>query len=411
MRGRLGHAALVLVALATAASAQEAPGGAARYAEDFDAFWQAVADRYVYLGDKATDWPRVREVYGPEAAAAGDDRAFLNVLERAVGELYDDHAGFDTNNGASPRLVPSGTDVWAEWRGGRAVVTAVRAGSAAGRVGLRPGSVVTHVGGRPVEEAVRDRAPRTLRRPDPAARDWALRAVLAGTHAGPVAVTVEGRPAPLSFTPGVDRPAAPLTVRRLGRGGAVGVIRVHDALGDGRLVAAWDSALATLRDTRGLVLDLRDTPGGGTTAVARGLMGRLVARERPYQRHSVVERAGGVAVPRVWAERVVPRGWTYARPVVVLVGRWTGSMGEGLAVGLDGAGRATVVGTPMAGLAGAVSVVRLPNTGVGVRLPTERLFHVDGTPREAFVPPVAVRPASPGEDPALEAAVRVLGRL
>ena len=404
---RLGAVAVALLAAPCAAQG----GGAARYAEDFDAFWTFVDGRYVYLDDKATDWDRVRDVYRPDAAAADGDRAFLNVLERAVGELYDDHAGFDTNNGASPRLVPSGTDVWAVWRGGRAVVTDVRAGSEAERAGLRPGMVVTHVGGRPVAEAVGERAPRTLRRADPAARGWALRAVLAGTHAGPVTLTVRGRPAPLAFTPGVDRPAAPLTVRRLGRGGAVGVVRVHDALGDGRLVAAWDSALAALRDTRGLVLDLRDTPGGGTTAVARAVMGRLVGREHPYQRHAFPERVGGAVVPRVWVERVAPRGWTYTRPVVVLVGRWTGSMGEGLAVGLDGMGRATVVGTPMAGLAGAVSVLRLPNTGIGVRLPTERLSHLDGTLREAFVPPVAVPAAPPGTDPALEAAVRTLERL
>jgi carboxyl-terminal processing protease len=39
---------------------------------------------------------------------------------------------------------------------------------------------------------------------------------------------------------------------------------------------------------------------------------------------------------------------------VVLVGRWTASMGEGMAIGLDAMKRATIVGTRMAGLNGAV---------------------------------------------------------
>ena len=112
---------------------------------------------------------------------------------------------------------------------------------------------------------------------------------------------------------------------------------------------------------------------------------------------------------RLWLEYVAPRGpFTYEGPIVVLVGAWTGSMGEGLAIGLDGMSRATVVGRPMAGLLGAVYDTRLPHTGFVVRIPAERLFHVDGTPRERFVPRVLVQPSATREDTALEAALRLL---
>jgi carboxyl-terminal processing protease len=60
-------------------------------------------------------------------------------------------------------------------------------------------------------------------------------------------------------------------------------------------------------------------------------------------------------------------------------------MGEGLAVGLDALG-ADVVGDPMAGLLGAIYDHRLENSGMVIKLPTERLYAVDGTPREAFRP-------------------------
>ena len=65
-------------------------------------------------------------------------------------------------------------------------------------------------------------------------------------------------------------------------------------------------------------------------------------------------------------------------------------MGEGITIGLDGMKRATIVGTEMARLAGATSGIRLPNTGIGVTFPTEKLFHVNGSPRENFVPPVHI---------------------
>ena len=35
-------------------------------------------------------------------------------------------------------------------------------------------------------------------------------------------------------------------------------------------------------------------------------------------------------------------------------------------------------------------------------MPAERLYHVDGTPREAFVPPKLVEPSASGEDAVLE---------
>jgi len=83
---------------------------------------------------------------------------------------------------------------------------------------------------------------------------------------------------------------------------------------------------------------------------------------------------------------VLPRpGRRHRGPVRVEVGRWTGSMGEGLALGFDAIG-AELVGTRMAGLLGAIYDYRLEHSGLVLKLPTERLSHVDGTPREAFVP-------------------------
>jgi hypothetical protein len=45
----------------------------------------------------------------------------------------------------------------------------------------------------------------------------------------------------------------------------------------------------------------------------------------------------------------------------------------------------------MAGLNGAVFDLQLPNTGIRLNYAAEKLFHVNGTPREDFVPPVAVK--------------------
>jgi C-terminal processing protease CtpA/Prc len=146
-----------------------------------------------------------------------------------------------------------------------------------------------------------------------------------------------------------------------------------------------------------MIVDLRDTPGGGNTTVARAILGRFVARELPYQKHVLPSEARETGVARSWLELVTPRGpFQYQRPVAVLVNHWTGSMGEGLAIGFDATGSGIVVGTPMAGLLGATYHFELPHSRIGVNVPAERLFHVNGTPREQFVPSIRVDPSVPG---------------
>ncbi len=405
---------LTLSGLASPPAAEAQAAGdtltAEQYLGDFDALWGYVRDHYAYFHRKQTDWENVRDLYRPRAAQVTSTRQLVGLLEDVLSELYDPHAHLGVNTASSPRMIPTDTDLWAEWRNGRPVVTDVRAGSHAEEVGIRPGMEILAVDGEPAGDAVRERRPISLRSPDPAADDWALRAVLAGRHDRPVRldISVGNQRRSFEFQPGrTTEPNALLAAAVLGDG--IGYVRVHNSLGNTELIAAYDSALAELRHTRGLILDLRDTPSGGNSTVARGIMSRLVTAERPYQRHELPREEREFGVRRLWTEYVAPRGpFAYCAPVVVLVGRWTGSMGEGLAMGLDGMGRATVIGRPMAGLLGTLSESRLPNTGFVFRIPAERLFHVDGTPREEFVPRRTVLPGEPGADAALDAALRLL---
>jgi C-terminal processing protease CtpA/Prc len=96
-------------------------------------------------------------------------------------------------------------------------------------------------------------------------------------------------------------------------------------------------------------------------------------------------------VKRSWIEYVSPRGRIYKKPLVVIVNRWTGSMGEGIAIGFDAMKRATIVGDKMAGLLGANYSFTLPETNIGFSFPAEKLFHVNGKPREDFVPSILVK--------------------
>jgi hypothetical protein len=80
-----------------------------------------------------------------------------------------------------------------------------------------------------------------------------------------------------------------------------------------------------------------------------------------------------------------------ADPDVVEQWKWMGTPiwshdGEGLAIGLSATRGAPVLGRPMAHLLGALGEFTLPNSQIVVRIRVEKLFHVDGRPRESFMP-------------------------
>ncbi|GAB2963249.1 hypothetical protein GCM10027048_35150 [Hymenobacter coalescens] len=384
-----------------------------QYRQDVEFLWQTVRANYAYLDQKQTDWACVRARYAAQADTLRSRRALVSLLEAMLRELYDHHAALNTNRPDSPRQVPSGADLYAEWVAGRALVRDVRPGFGAELVGIGPGTEIVAVDGVPVAEAIRPFLGACLRPPaDDAARTYALNVLLAGRHhtgrrlqVRTAATETEVRPdEPRALLEHIRYPAR-LESRRYG---STGYIRLHNSLGDNALIPAFDSALTALLDTRGLILDLRDTPGGGNSTVARAILGRFITREQPYQQHELVAEERAFGVKRRWTELVAPRPRPYTRPVVVLAGRWTGSMGEGLTIAFDAMRRATVVGTPLARLAGAIYSYRLPHSGIGFSIPAEKLYHLDGTPRENYRPRVLVEPAAAPTDAALAKALRLL---
>jgi carboxyl-terminal processing protease len=191
------------------------------------------------------------------------------------------------------------------------------------------------------------------------------------------------------------------------------LIRFNNSLGDAATVSAFDRALDRIKDAPGLIVDLRDTPSGGISTVALGILGRFIETRAPYQMHRI-PNYGRPDVERVWLEEASPRGpFPYTKPLVIIADHWTGSMGEGIAVGFDGLKRATVVGTSLGRLHGAVETVKLDRTHVSVNIPEEQIFHVNGVPRHEWNPPVMVDlVATRGQpDPELAAAERSLADL
>lgn len=324
-----------------------------------------------------------------EAGAVSDRRSLLRYAEQAVAALADHHAITGGSFNDSWGLVPSYSDLWIEPEGDAWRITAVRDGSPAAGAGIRPGDRFVAVGETPTAAAVAAFWSQLGLEPAGDRAGYAARVLAAGRRDRSRDLTLldpagtERRlilPNLYAAGPG-DRP--PLTKTEVD---GVLIIRFNDSLGDRDTVAAFDAVMAGAIQGQPVRLDLTDTASGGNTVVARAIMGWFVDAPTAYQIHNLPVEERETGVPRQWIEQVLPRpGKRHHGSVTVRVGRWTGSMGEGLAVGMDALG-AEVIGGPMAGLLGAIYDHRLPNSGLVIKLPTERLYAVDGTPREAFRP-------------------------
>lgn len=366
--------------------------GQTPYQKDFAYYWNTIKENFAYFDTQKTDWDQVKRMYQPVADTISGNSSFIRFLETLNNELYNGHVSLNTNLASSNRLIPTGADIWVAYQQPHYVITAIRKGFNADLCGLKAGMRIIRYNGMPVDSAVRKFLPRSVATADDRMHAYAANMLLAGTRDSKRSITVIANGVEQTFFPDstANRTEAgyPSLLERRLLAPRIGYIKINNSLGDFGLIKAFDQALDGLWETKGLIIDLRETPSGGNTTVARAIMSRFITTEMPYQKHSLPQEEKEFGVKRSWVELVSARGKTYKKPVVILVNRWTGSMGEGMAVGFDGMKRGQVVGDKMAGLLGAIYSFTLPETKIGFSIPAEKLFHVDGSPRENFVPGV-----------------------
>ena len=364
-----------------------------KFTDDFIEFWTSVKDNYAYFDKKHTDWNKVKTIYLAQAKNAKNRNDLITVFENVLEELYDDHVSLNTNLQSSTRLVPTGLDIWAEWTNDKPIITEVRKDFSADKAGVKNGMEIISIDGIPIEQAVRSRIGKCIDSIDTEVKNYALRQLLAGTYLTQrrIVVKVSGR----TTTINLDEANGNLTdsykynslldFKTIDNN--IGYIKFNNSLGQTDVIQLFDSALHNLNNTKALIIDLRETPSGGNSIVARGIMSRFIKKEMPYQKHILPNEEKDFKIKRSWFEIVSPRGpFTYEKPVIVLVDHWTGSMGEGITIGFDALGRAEIVGTKMAGLNGAINGFQTSKTKIPYSVPTEQLCHISGIPREIYTP-------------------------
>ena len=355
-----------------------------KYQKDFNEFWNDINDNYAYFKEQNIDWKKVKEIYEPKTDKIATNSEFIQFLETVLNELYNGHSSLNTNLNSSNRLIPSGQDIYVEKINNKFFVADLRKDFGAEKSGLKIGMEITQFNGKPIEEQLNKFLPKFTQNHNSKMYQFALDMLFAGTHNTKREISILENGTEKKYFPDDFKQTQSnslLESKVLNKNTAY--IKINNALGNNELILDFDKTLDNFLNYKNLIIDLTETPSGGNTTVARAIMGRFIDKILPYQKHEFDEQ---YETKRVWTEFVTPRKSQFKGKVYILVGHWTGSMGEGIAIGFDGMKRAKIIGTKMAGLLGAISNFGMSETKIGYQFPTERLYQINGKPREDFLP-------------------------
>ena len=430
-RGRLGAVLPILAVVcldpaAAARSPQPAPpplsppavGLAVDGGVTFDAAWQAIRETYVDEARSEADWQRLRDEYRPRAAAAGSDEALRTVLREMLGRLgrshfdlmsSDVHARIATAAASPADAGDVGFDVTP--LDGRAVVNHVEPGGPASLAGIRPGWILERVDDEGVSDTNGFRlwtiATALLRGRTGSAVTMDFRDEADGlVHVTLTRGRQQGEPVTIGHLPTFF---ARLAHRRLPQAPGPGVHHIRFNVWMTPLAPEIDRAVHAARDADGIVLDLRQNPGG-VLSMLMGVSGHFLASPTSLgtlrMRDSELRL---VANPRLLAPdgaRVPP----YSGPLAILVDETSYSASEIFAAGMQAIGRARVFGRRTPGGALPATLRKLPNgdvleyaIGDFVTASGERIEGRGVVPDETVDPSREALAA--GRDPALAAAL------
>jgi carboxyl-terminal processing protease len=401
-------------------------------AATFDAAWQAIRDTFADDERGTADWTRLRDEFRPRAAAARSDAAVREVLREMLARLGRSHfdllpaAALAGRPGEGANDLEAGGDIGLEITpvDGEPIVTRVIPSGPADRAGVRAGWAVTAIGGVDPREALQSVSERAAS-PRSGFRLWAATVGLLRGE--------PGTPTEISFR-GVDAASHTLTLTRVPQQGQpvkLGYLPTLSAHLDHRLVTApggrqvgyihfnvWmtplaesiDRAVDASRATSGIVMDLRQNPGGVLTMLM-GVSGHFF--DAPRSLGTLRTRGSElrlIANPRL----VSPEGarvTAYAGRLAILVDETSYSASEIFAGGMQAAQRARVFGVRTPGGALPALTRQLPNgdvleyaIGDFVTAAGDRIEGRGVMPDESVARSVASIAA--GEDPAFDRAVR-----
>ncbi|WP_298369332.1 S41 family peptidase [uncultured Lutibacter sp.] len=394
----------------TYANSQESKIDHNKIKEDLNKIITDISHNYVYLQEKNVDLNCVQEYYEKQIPNIKTEEETVLFFEYLLNEFYDNHLTLKTNTNSSFRLF---APIYTTIKNGKLIVTNIWQTQIESSNQNIIGAEIIKFNGIEFEQVIKDFPTHCNDKSLPETREWIANKILAGRYNEPRILSLK-LPNKKEIEYNLDNIKLKennslLSSKTINK---IGIIKINNSLGNDNLVSEFDKTLNELLNTKGLIIDLRNTIFGGDSYEARGIMSRFIKDPKPYQKHSFIEKSeNNPNIKRSWVEFVIPRLEQYEKPVIILVGRWTGSMGEGLAIGFEGMGRAEIVGSEMRRLAGEVYDFSFLHQKYGYKLSTAKLYHINGTIREKYIPTNYVKQTATEKDETLEKGIKLINKL
>jgi hypothetical protein len=378
--------------------------------EDLNEIITDISNNYIYLEEKNIDLNCIQEYYEKQIQNIKTEEETVLFFEYLLDEFYDNHLTLRTNRKSSFRLF---APIYTTIENGKPIITDIWQTQINNLNRNIIGAEILKFNGIEFQQVIKDFPTHCNDKTLPETKEWIANKILAGRYNEPRILSLKLRNnKEIEFDLDSIKLINNNNLLTSKTVNDIGIIRINNSLGNDNLVSEFDKTLDGLSNTKGLIIDLRNTIFGGDSYEARGLMSRFIKEPKPYQKHSFIAKSeNNPDVERSWIEYVSPRLEQYENPVIILVGRWTGSMGEGLAIGFEGMERAEIVGSEMRRLAGEVYDFGFKHQRYGYKLSTAKLYHVNGTIREKYIPTNYVKQTTTEKDETLERGIELINKM
>jgi C-terminal processing protease CtpA/Prc len=358
------------------------------YLHNFDLVWQTVIREHFDPDFGGVDWAEIIQRYRPLLQQIDSLEEFTRLTNRMLYEFKLSHLMLVSHRDLEryvPTLFAAGAaGIEVRWLNNRALITGIAPGSAAEIAGLQAGYVMTRIDDRsiPALLAAVEYPPPF----NPRSRDNFTAKYLTGLLDGPPGTAVR-----LNYLDAADREHECTLVRSKRDDGRIispalpafhiefEMQRIDNNLGYIRfnhfappVDRFFDSALSTLADTKGLIIDLRGNSGGYFDTMDH-LLAALIDTETPLYR--MVFRY------RTVVRTIKPATAPYRQPLVLLIDVTSMSASELFAACLQTLGRAIIIGERSPGYMLGAKWSKLPN-GLSFMHPNLLPLPIYGRPLE-----------------------------
>jgi carboxyl-terminal processing protease len=381
-------------------NAQKSTFDTLKVRDDFDKIVSDLEKNYVYYRQKNVDLDCFKSYYGKEIQKVRSRREALLFFEFMLFEFYDTHLYLTTSNNRSYRLF---SPIYASIINDKVIITDYWKDQVETNLKTEIiGSELLAINGELLDFKIEKFPSHCNNKKNNEIRTWIINKILAGRYH-------EKRNLTLKLKSGEIVDFDLDTVKLRNDEGIlsykiadnVGIIRINNSLGNIFIRFAMNKALRKLKETDGIIIDIRNSPNGGSTFASYPIIGHFIKLSVQFQKYKEIDGTEKT-------DKLKSRKPFIKKPMVLVVGRWTGSVGEGLASGVKSNKIGIVLGTELHKLAGSMSGYKFKYLPYDYQIPHVDVQQLNGKPRTDLLPNVMINNDNSEEDLFIKEAIKII---